>query len=356
MKLTNLIKCFVLTAVLILSASVSIQAQWAPQKTALPESIQGIYAFSAVDANTVWAIPFSYAGCNKLVKTTDGGNTWEVVTVTGAEGLAFAGIHALDQNNIWVALWPSGIMTDSAIFYSGDGGTTWVQQETAFCKTCGYISFVHFFNEKEGVAVGDPNGGQFEIYYTRDGGTVWKATSGKRVPMPGMNETPVASNFEVVDNTIWFGTTEGRVFYSTDKGVTWEASEKLWEGATVSVAFQDGKTGLALSSGKSDLKPSLMKTSDGGITWEAMAVNPPISGLIEFVPGSRDSYVIAGTGKSGTDKGSAYTLDGGQTWVLVDDVPHYSACFISPSQGFMGSGNTSLYKWTGVVLEEEPNQ
>ncbi|KAA3628497.1 MAG: hypothetical protein DWQ02_19180 [Bacteroidetes bacterium] len=351
MKLTNLKKCNMLLAVLFFAGTLALNAQWTPQKTALPQDIQGVYAFSAVDVNTVWAIPYSYAACNKLVKTTDGGKTWNIVTVTGGEGLAFAGIHALDENNIWVAMWPSGLSTDSAIFYSSDGGETWVQQETAFCKTCGYISFVYFFNEKDGVAVGDPNGGQFEIYYTQDGGEKWVATSGKRIPMPGMVETPVASNFEVFDNTIWFGTTEGRVFRSTDKGITWETSETLWPETTVSVAFQDKDTGLALS-GK---KPGLMKTTDGGVTWQAMEAAPPISGLIEFVPGSIDSYVIAGSGKEGAGEGSAYTLDGGKTWVMVDEIPHNSAVFITPEVGFIGSGTTKLYKWTGKVLEETPS-
>jgi hypothetical protein len=105
------------------------------------------------------------------VKTSDGGETWEVISVLRVPRHCLSpGFTHWMSNNVWAAFWPSGISTDSAIFYSSDGGATWVQQETAFCKTCGYISFVHFFSEKEGVAVGDPNGGQFEIYYTSDGG------------------------------------------------------------------------------------------------------------------------------------------------------------------------------------------
>lgn len=352
MKSINLIKSMISTSVLLVLIIVSAGAQWLPQKTGLPDDIEGIYNFSAVDATTVWAIPFSFSGCHKLVKSVDGGKTWKVITVTGGEGLAFADIHALDENNVWVAMWPSGISSNSAIFYSSDGGETWAQQETAFFNTSGYVAFIHFFNEKEGITVGDPNGGQFEMYYTRNGGEKWQAVSIKNIPMPNIGEAAVAGNFETNGNTIWFGTTKGRVFRSTNHGVNWTASEPLWNGA-VSCAFQDETTGLAVSNGNSDLKPSLMQTFDGGLTWTPLDSAPPLSGFIEFVPGSKDSYVIAGTGKKGTDKGSAYTIDGGKTWVLVDDVEHFSSVFISPQHGYIGSDKTVLYKWVGPVLEEE---
>lgn len=358
MKLTNQKNGHAITIVLLGLAMMlffnnGLQAQWTIQKTALPDNILGVYTFSAVDANTIWTVPYSYSGCNKLVKTSDGGKTWELITVTGGEGLAFAGMHALDVNNVWVAMWPSGTSTDSAIFYSSDGGKSWVQQETAFCKTCGYISFIHFFNKKEGITVGDPNGGQFEIYFTSNGGEKWEAINSKNIPMPDIGETPVASNFETFGDNIWFGTTEGRLFRSVDRGMSWTATDPLWAGTTVSCAFQNATTGLVLSSGNASQPPALMKTTDGGVSWMPMENIPPISGLIEFIPGSKDSYCIAGTGQTGTDKGSAYSLDGGKTWILVDDLKHFSAVFVNPEVGFIGSDKNVLYKWNGVRLEED---
>jgi photosystem II stability/assembly factor-like uncharacterized protein len=358
MKLTNQKNGHAITIVLLglamaLFFNSGLQAQWTPQKIALPGDILGVYTFSAVDANTIWAAPYSYSACNKLIKTTDGGKTWEVVTVQGGEGLAFAGMQALDENKVWVAMWPSGTSTDSAIFYSADGGKTWVQQETAFYKTCGYVSFLHFFNEKEGITVGDPNGGLFEIYFTSNGGEKWEAIFSKNIPMPAIGETPVASNFETFEDNIWFGTTEGRIFRSVDRGMSWTATDPLWVGTTVSCAFQDGMNGLALSSGNANQPPELMKTNDGGVSWIPMENIPPISGLIEFIPESKDSYFIAGTGQTGTDKGSAYSLNGGETWILVDDLKHFSAVFVSPDFGFIGSDKNVLYKWSGIRLEEE---
>jgi len=77
-----------------------------------------------------------------------------------------------------------------------------------------------------GVAVGDPRDGYFEIYATIDGGNGWTRIPQGNIPAPLPTEfglIPGPSSCARGD-TIWFGTYAdegGRVFRSTDRGLTW---------------------------------------------------------------------------------------------------------------------------------------
>jgi hypothetical protein len=55
----------------------------------------------------------------------------------------------------------------------------------------------------------------------------------------------------------------------------------------------------------------------------------------------------------GWSPGSAYTLNGGQTWTVIDNKNHGRNDFVSPTIGWSGGGNDSLYKYTGSALPVE---
>lgn len=184
---------------------------------------RGIAAF---DAKTAWLMSAGEAetGAAKIFKTTDGGLSWKIVFETTEKGVfldclkmknrtsgfvlgdpingksyllrtndageswqrvhnlpdmlpneaSFAASNsniAIQENSTWIA-------TQSRIFYSENDGKTWTTQQTPFQQgTTSGIFGLHFWNKKEGVAVGGDYIKDKETYNniakSTDGGASW---------------------------------------------------------------------------------------------------------------------------------------------------------------------------------------
>ncbi len=57
--------------------------------------------------------------------------------------------------------------------------------------------------------MGDPIGGYFEIYTTVDGGVTWTRVPQADIPIPYRGEWGVVGYYDVIGDTIWFGTNVG---------------------------------------------------------------------------------------------------------------------------------------------------
>lgn len=84
----------------------------------------------AIDADTAYAAT-DQGGVHA---TTDGGNTWDNISPTyedipGIEGYELLGITTKDGQSIWIASTFFG-NPDGKIIHTGDGGATWVEQDT----------------------------------------------------------------------------------------------------------------------------------------------------------------------------------------------------------------------------------
>jgi len=174
MKNFKFYRVFLLVAFL----SLATKAQPWIQQTAngLISSSNPAVAFSAVDENICWGIntiTWQY------LRTTNGGTNWTVSAITGGTiGSKGSSITALDANTAWVAL-----NNPAGIFKTTDGGLTWTKQTTAF-PSGGYPDVIHFFDSNNGVCVGDPAGGNWEIYTTANGGTNWTRVPSGNIPPP----------------------------------------------------------------------------------------------------------------------------------------------------------------------------
>ncbi len=346
-------------------AAATTQAQfWTAKPTGFTTASRGINGISIVDANVVWAKAYDGSGggahIREYTRSTNGGETWVPgsVNVAGIQaGTDISSITAVSSTNAWVSTNPSAQDGTNGIYVTTNG-TSWSKQTTAAFTSASFANFVHFWNANNGVCMGDPVGGYFEIYTTSNGGTTWTRVAQANIPDPaGGEEYGYTNNFAFAGNSIWFGTSSGRLYRSTDFGATWSAFQAPlsdFGSATLSGAysFSDNNKGLlSLSDG------TLFSTTDGGETWNLVSYNGTLFvGDIAYVPGTSMAVATSVSAAAINGTGSAYTLNDGETWVTTDTGVQYNTVrFFNNTTGFSGGFNSSatvggIYKYTGNAL------
>ena len=92
-----------------------------------------------------------------------------------------------------------------------------------------FYDSMQFWNDKEGIAVGDPIGDCFSVIITRDSGNTWQKIPCEKLPKITEGEAAFAAsntNLIVRNNAAWIvsGGKRARIFYTSDKGNSWEVS------------------------------------------------------------------------------------------------------------------------------------
>jgi len=303
---------------------------WELQNTDFWEDSRGISHVHAVDENILWAAAYDgtdpLGPCIDFTRTANGGELWEADTIFGGpEEGSLAMIFALDENTAWVPI-HSG--TPQGIWKTSDGGDSWVHQDTAAFSGAGaFPNIVHFWNENDGWCQGDPVDGYYEMYTTDDGGDTWVRVPEENIPPPlEPVEYGVVGYYDVVGDTVWWGTTYGdplRVFKSTDRGLHWTVAEVPFEsGAYVDVRFKDENNGIAMDKGADRWPTPIAETSDGGETWTLIEYTGKCYGYdFEYVPGTYNMYVSTGVNVNvEAQRGGSYSYDGGHSWTVWEEM------------------------------------
>ncbi|MCK0159912.1 WD40/YVTN/BNR-like repeat-containing protein [Allomuricauda sp. F6463D] len=199
-----------------------------------------------------------------------------------------------------------------------------------------------FWNDSDGIAVGDTVDGCLSIIITRDGGNSWIKVSCSDLPQGIDGEGAFAasnSNIAVQGDKVWIGTTEGRIYFSDDKGITWQIqhtpmiSETLTQGI-YSMDFFDENTGFAIGGDYTQPEyneANKIKTVDGGKTWQLIAdgQEPGYKSCVQFVPDSNGKELVA-VGFTGI----SYSSDGGESWRQLSNESFYTVRFLNDSIAF----------------------
>jgi amidase len=272
-------------------------------------------ALRAISSTVAWASGSRGA----VVRTIDGGAAWEARPVPGGEKLDFRMLAAFDGDRALIA--NSG--SPGHIFRTADGGATWTEvhkdERPGF-----FIDALVFWDDKRGLAVGDPIDGEFLALGTEDGGATWAPLPKDALPAPEPGEAFFAasnSSLAVYGRTlVWLGSGGGpasRVFRSSDAGKTFHPfTAPVTAGSSVrgifGLAFRTPLEGIAVGG---DYKMMEFRegiaaaTHDGGRTWLPLGTAGP-SGFREgvaFVPGKT---AVMAVGPGGSDE----SLDNGRTW------------------------------------------
>src|SRR5262249_4951616 len=117
-------------------------------------------------------------------RTADRGKTWSVGTVPGAGKLDFRAVQAFGGAAAYLLRARPG--APSRIYKTTDGGKSWVMQFQS-ADPAAFFDALAFWDEKNGIALGDPVRGQFQFVVTADGGATWKSLAARTLPpaLPG---------------------------------------------------------------------------------------------------------------------------------------------------------------------------
>ncbi len=260
-----------------------------------------------------------------VLKTTDGGSTWNKVT-TNSYG--FIAVH-FPTADIGYAVGERGI-----IYKTTDAGATWTQQRWG--TSTEILESVFFINADIGFVAGIMGP---KILKTTDGGANWteQAITGA---------TSTYSIHFVNANTGYIAAQSGRILKTTDGGTNWSSN---WDGINTSdlysIFFIDTNIGYAVG-----VDGKIIKTTNGAATWTAQSSVDRTTDLNSvWFTDANTGYIVGDWGLI------LKTTDGGTTWTQqTSGTLTYlnSVFFPDPNTGYV-IGSSAILK-TGGGTSVEP--
>jgi photosystem II stability/assembly factor-like uncharacterized protein len=325
------------TALSALSAS-SAFSQSPPRLTTQTSGTTALLqAVSIVDDQTAWVSGHKATWAH----TADGGLTWIIGTVPGADSLQFRDVYAVSEDTAFLMAAGPGAL--SRIYHTIDGGLTWQLQWTN-PDPKGFYDCFAFWDPTHGILFGDQVDGQTIMLQTTDG-TLWNALPPSRLPAPSGTEGGFAASGTCIitlgDHDAWVATGAGdsaRVFHTTDRGEKWTAvTTPIPAGPTAglaTIAFRDEKNGVALGGdvAKEGVRSdNVVVTTDGGKKW-SVAGRPSFAGGVygaAYATGVKPAVLVAvGPG------GMSLSRDDGRSWVALDTLAYWSVGFGRGTSGY----------------------
>jgi photosystem II stability/assembly factor-like uncharacterized protein len=316
-------RCVQLAATaVVLALAPSALAQWDAENSGTKSSLRAVH-------NTGPGIAWAGGTNGVVLRSEDDGYLWQLCAVPPeAAKLDFRGVWAWDANHA-VAM-SSGPGSASRLYETTDGCAHWRVLFTNH-EPAGFWDAIAFWNQQQGMLLGDPVNGRFTILKTNNGGRHWV-----RDESPGLEADPrgesvfAASNSALAlsrDGTSAYFVTSGpggfRIFHfhSLTHGTGhWNSvklpfSQSTESAGMFSIAFRDSRHGVTVGG---DYKQPNQRantaawTSDGGLTWAA-ASEPP-SGYRSAVAWNQNAQMWIAVGPNGSD----VSRDDGKTWRQFD--------------------------------------
>ena len=259
--------------------------------------------------------------------------------------------YAIEKDNLKLEF-RSIAQTSSSIFIANVGNPAFIykfskdlqQKELVYEEHNEKVFYdsMQFWNDQEGIAIGDPIENCFCRLITRDGGTTWTKVSCSNLPEVNEGEAAfAASNTNIVikgDNTwIVSGGKKARVFFSSDKGKTWSVNNSpIIQGEAMTGIFTADyyNEKIGFIAGGNYEKPNQnfgnkALTINGGKTWDLVSENQGFgyASCVQFVPDSNGEQLVS-VGANGI----YYSYDKGNSWKqLSGDSSLFTIRFVNKS-------------------------
>ncbi|MEQ8819601.1 MAG: putative Ig domain-containing protein [Sumerlaeia bacterium] len=288
-------------AALMSVCAVPAQAAW--RELPLPKlATDRVLSISFIDDDRGFVLTGTFDW--ELYYTGDSGETWEKRS-EGEDVEAFSPvgkIHFLDENT---GFFTPGDTFNSVLLKTTDGGRTWEVVDTPLMGTSDDPDVENMFwvdaitgwiNGRGETEEGD----RFSLARTEDGGATW---------------TPVFSLIRNTASSMYFDKEglgcyvldfPGGIVVSRDGGTSWTIPAFDEMGSLKALHFRDNQTGWAGGDGG-----VLLRTTNGGLNWQSAA--PGNVGRVQAILATREGPVYVGTFQAGGGH-FLITDDNGITW------------------------------------------
>lgn len=304
-----------------------------------------IRAIVPVDENKVW-----FAGNMGKVGLIDG-TTPKIAVIRYEDSLMHFRAVAKTKTSFFVL----SIANPAVLYKIGFDGLEATSMEEVYFEEGERVFYdaMQFWDDLEGIAMGDPVDDCLSVIITRDGGNNWKKLSCDFLPKTEDGEAAFAasnSNIAVYEDHVWIvsGGKRARVFHSADRGRNWEVFDTpIIEGGRMtgiySVDFYDEKTGVIFGGDWENMENNTSNkaiTNDGGKTWTLLSdgKGPGYRSSVRFIPGGGGDEIIAAG-----SLGISYSYDRGETWNELSQEGVFAIEFVNDSIAF-ASGNNKVLK------------
>ena len=239
------------------------------------------------------------------------------------------------------------VANPALLYKTGDGG----QMELVYKEEGKKVFYdaMTFWNDKEGIAMGDPVENCLSIIITRDGGKTWNKLSCDQLPEAAEGEAAFAasnSNIAVWGEKAWIlsGGARSRIFFTPDKGRTWEVFDTpLVQGKSTqggySLDFYNEEQGIIIGgdyTAPEENSANKAVTTDGGRTWRLIAEgkDPGYKSSVRYIPGGEGKEIVA-VGNTGI----SYSSDAGKNWEQLSSEGFYTIRFLNDSVAYAAGKN-----------------
>lgn len=304
-----------------------------------------IRAINPLDETKVW-----FAANNGRVGLIDG-QTPKLATIKYEDKLLnFRAIAAIKD-----AVFVLSIENPAVLYKIGFDGEEATNIEEVYVEKNEKVFYdaMAFWDDMDGIAIGDATEDCFSIILTKDGGNTWNKLLCDVLPIIEKGEAAFAasnSNIALYKNHVWVasGGTKARVFHSANRGESWEVFETpIIQGKAMtgiySIDFLNDKVGIIFGGDweNQDLNEGNKAiTTNGGKTWKLIAngKGPGYRSSVKFVPNTKGESIVA-VGS----KGISHSYDFGDTWEQLSDEGFYAIEFVNDSIAF-ASGRNKISK------------
>jgi photosystem II stability/assembly factor-like uncharacterized protein len=280
-----------------------------------------IRALEVENDSTCW-----FAGSNnKFGYTNDFGKTWkENVIKYDSFDLEFRSI-SITTNSVFILS-----IGSPALLFKIDKKTLNYKLVYNETNEKAFYDSMQFWDDENGIAVGDPTEDCMSVIITINGGNSWNKISCENLPLAVVGEAAFSAsntNISLIDQKAFIATggKEANILVGNEYGKSWKRYKTpIVQGEKMTGIFSMDNLSMDTAiiaggdwSSKENTVKAMAITKDGGINWQLKENNPGYISCVKFIPKTKTLLACSTTG-------IFYSNDFAESWKKVSEEGYYT--------------------------------